>query len=246
MRSPANMRQRGPRASIAASLVSCLLLLSGAGVLALSWSPAAGAAATTCPTVYGGSTVPCSSTTTTGFSLNLTIGYANGVVTWKVCGTGNVPSSFVGTTEQLFLNGVAITQAGGTGVVQSNDCTAPLQFSLCLPPGNFAGEALDQGFPPADNTLVVTVSGCSNPVNPITLTGSINNTGATNSGATSSGATNSGATSSGATGASSTPASNGTLAFTGANVLRLILAALMLIALGYAIVRLNRRRRHAA
>lgn len=92
---------------------------------------------------------------------------------------------------------------------------AGASLSLCLVSGSYTAVAVNP-FGQAANTMTVSKSGCAHP---ITL--------ASNSGA------------------QTKSKSSGALAFTGSNVLLLLLAALLLIALGYAIVRINRQRRHA-
>jgi len=169
---------------------------------------------TTCPTDYGGTTVPCTTSTTTPISTTLTISYSNGIITWRDCG---YPGVAIGTTVQLFLDGQAVTIAGGAGAILSGGCTPTLSFPLCLSPGNFSAVAVDNGFPPEQATLVVTNSGsCANPQTGLGLHfGNV------------------------------PPANKGPLAFTGTNILRLLLIALLALLLGLAITAANRRRRHA-
>jgi hypothetical protein len=122
---------------------------------------------------------------------------------------------------QLYLNGVLMSEPGGSGVVQANGCTTDLSFPICLATGTYTAAAAD-AFDTPKASLAVNRSGCANP---ITL-GSA--TIANSSGP----------------GSSSTPSSSsGGLAFTGANIALLLLAAALLIVVGYAILRLNRQRR---
>lgn len=83
---------------------------------------------------------PGSTTSTTAAATDLTliISYSDGIVTWQACGFP------VGSTVQLYIGGVKITQSGGSGTVQANGCTTDPQFPVCLSPGNYAATAVDQ------------------------------------------------------------------------------------------------------
>ncbi len=120
-------------------------------------SPAAVRVAdTTCPTDYGGGTVPCTTSTTVATNVTLAVTYTNGVITYQVCG---YPASAAGTTVQLYLGGQPVS--GATSTVQSNGCTPTKAVSQCLAAGTYPVTAIDAGFPTATATLTVTSSGCA-------------------------------------------------------------------------------------
>jgi hypothetical protein len=244
---------------VVASLIALTALLvplfADSTASATSLRKASVSAATTCPTdPYTGSTLStCGTTTTTTTTpgvtivVTLTISDRNGVVKWQACG---FPASAAGSTVQLYVSGQLITVGGGSAAVLSGGCTADPGFPICLVPGNYSAVAVDQ-FGQATNMLPVTVSGCHDPISLAVGSNGQSATGAGSSGIGSSGIGSSGIGSSGigssgtGTGTSGTSSSSGALAFTGTNVLILLLIAALLIVLGYAMVRLNRQRRGA-
>jgi hypothetical protein len=212
---PGNRRLAlGAALSVAALFGLLLPLMLDAPANAASVLHASG---TTCPTdPYTHQCISSGSSTTAAATahLTLTISYApgsdGGIVTWQACG---FPASATGTTAQLYLNGVAQTQSGGSGAILSNGCTTDPSFPVCLPSGTFEAVAND---PSASLTATETPLGA---LAAVVITSSTC-----------------------LTAASTAPS---TLAFTGTNVLRLLLIALALIAIGFVIVRLNRQRRRA-
>jgi hypothetical protein len=160
----------------------------------------------------------CSTTTTSRpgihVSIRLKIFYLDGVVSWQACG---FPPTDIDTSVQLYLNGQRQSQPGGAGTVQPNGCTSDSHTAICLARGTYPATVVDGPYS-ASNSLVVDSSGCANPVT-LGLSGSASGSG------------------SGSGGQSSA------LAFTGADILAIALAAALLIVVGYVIVRLNRQRR---
>jgi hypothetical protein len=216
----------------AVPLLSVLVvLLAALGILAgsagASASPGASADATTCPSTYSPSTtVPCTtSTTTVTYHLTLTISYTpgstDGVVNWQACG---YPASAVGTRVTLELNGKVLSSSG---LVLAGGCTTDPHFPVCLYPGTYTAGGLDQGFPTPMATLsVATSGGC---------------TAATGSGVGGSGS-GSGVGTGAQTTASSSSNQSGVLAFTGTDILRDTIVALLIIGAGLFLTRLTRRR----
>ena len=197
--------------------------------------------ATTCPTVaYTIATIDCSGTTTSTATAQcpddptLQLGYsAGGTVTWRAF---DYPTSAIGTTVVLVINGTAV----GSGVV-NNLCDPPGTVTTkCLNVGAYHAVVVDQGFPDT-NTVTFSVTSpptCAHAVGPTVLTGSGNDIGA--------GGNGTGAGGNAAGGAHATPGApgaSGALAFTGANLVRLLLIALAVIGAGTAITRSARRRR---
>lgn len=118
-----------------------------------------------------------------------------------------------GTTVQLYIDGQAMTANNGSATVQSNGCTAPSDLQMCLAPGDHTGTATD-GPNQASKSFNVSSSGCPNPQ---LLSGS------------------------GGVGAHSTRSRS--LAFTGVNVVLMLVAAGLLLTLGISAVRLAKQRR---
>jgi hypothetical protein len=214
--------------------VTVAVAVVGAALFTLfSSSPARAQAPTrvlaaTCPTDYTHATTPCTSSTTAALSLTLTISYNAGVVKWQGCG---YPAAAVGLSETLYLDVAGVSISLGAGVIETNGCTSDPIAALCLAPSTYAATGLVQGYPNATATLTVTTAGCATPQ------GSASAGSGTGTGTGSSAGT--------ATGTEAASSSGGTLAFTGSNVFRLVVVAAILILLGYAVTRLNRRRRHA-
>jgi hypothetical protein len=172
-------------------------------------------AATTCPTDPYTSSTVSECTTTTTTGTTITIILTIGY------SNGTITWQACGYPLAARGSAVQLFLAGqqmtqpGGSATVQASLCAGASFALCLVPGAYPAVAVNQ-FGQASKTMTVTSSGCRNP---ITL--------ASNSGA------------------QTKSKSSGALAFTGSNVLILLLAALLLIALGYAIVRINRQRRHA-
>lgn len=206
-------------------------------------APVAAPAAVTCPTVdYTGVTAPCQTSTTAPVTTPvdcpasplLSVSYTPGTLTWIAY---DYPSLAVGSTTTLYLNGSIVSSApvagncsttGPPALAQVRSVRGTNSVSLCLNPGTYTGVAVDQGFNDT-NPVTFTVPGgtppCATPTGPIlTQTPVANPSVATPSVA------------------KTTP--SGTLAFTGANVLRLLLLALLLLAIGVAITLATRRRQH--
>jgi hypothetical protein len=222
-------------------LALCILTAALAPVFIGLSSGRAGAltsqATTPCVTdAYTHTTVePCSSTTTTptsstttGATIVLTIEYSHGVLTWQACG---YPPAADGTAVYLYLNGQLQTEPGGTGTVQSNGCTDP---SLRLCPSTataFTAVAVDPGYGGTSSnsrTFEASPSDCS-----ALAAGS---GGTLSSGVVAAGSSISLAPSTAASG-------GGSLPFTGANILRLIAIAIIVIAAGLAIVQISKKLR---
>jgi hypothetical protein len=153
--------------------------------------------------------------------MTLHFGISDDTVSWSVSG---LPNTAVGHSVTLELNGVGVANAS----VAANGCVSST-VTLCLDPGLYTGVAVSQGF--ADSNAVAydltAQPSCANPVGPNLSSGSSGATGAV------------------ASPSSSTGTSSGALAFTGANVLKWLLAAGALVLLGMAVTRSTRKRRHA-
>jgi hypothetical protein len=199
---------------------------------------AAAAATTTCPSTYSFSgnpdaTVPCTTSTTVvhyhprlviSFSL---LGRGRGVVRWQACG---YPPSARGVTVRLELNGVI---TGPSGSINADGCTSDPNFPYCPPRGTYSAVDVIQGYQAVSSKLVVTASTAC-------LTSSTSGSGlSAGSGSAGTGSAGSGASSTGS-------GQSGALAFTGANVLRAIVIALLAILLGLVITRVSRSRRNTA
>jgi hypothetical protein len=178
---------------------------------------------------YTGSTIAICTTTTTRFTspyhLTLIISYAatadGGIVSWQACG---FPASAVGTLVQLYFGGTIQTEAGGSGPILAGGCTSEPQFPVCDPTGTYTAQGVD-----AQADLTATDSPEGTPAE-VVIAASTCASAASAAGA----------------GSSGTSSNNSTLAFTGTNIIILIVIAGLLIAVGYTIVRLNRQRRRAS
>jgi hypothetical protein len=158
-----------------ATLVVCLAALVAFLIPVFFGSPAgastAQSAATTCTsypssactttTVAGATTTTVAGATTTAPTCppasgpTLVASYADNVVSWSVSG---LPTSAVGTTIHLYLNG-QIQGPGGTAVV-AGTCTATAQDPVCLSAGNYTAAASIPGVATPTTTLAVSSSGC--------------------------------------------------------------------------------------
>jgi hypothetical protein len=182
---------------------------------------------TTCPTAAyspDDTIQSCNTTTTAAVSSNLqlTISYSDGYVHWQVCG---FVSSGVGTTVQLYLDGQLQTEPGGTGTVQPGGCTNVPEIYVCdlKPNHTYTAAAVDQPYGEADSTVATGSLPCSERV-------AAASAGAPANAGSSDHAGNSG---------------SGSLAFTGANIILLVAAAIAAVLVGNAIVRLSRQRGQA-
>lgn len=181
--------------------------------LLASSAPTAASADTTtsCPNAgYSSATIAdCTTTTSSGMGrqgaahLVLHAHYSHRILDWRAC---VAPSSGFGSTVQLYLDGQQQNEAGGTGTIGSDGCTADTQIPLCLAKGTYTVTAVDQTVGSDTKSMTVGQSQACG-------------TGATSG------------------------ASHGALAFTGTNILRLVLIAAILLIVGYVVVRLNRQRR---
>lgn len=193
-------------------------------------------AATTCPTdpeSSTGATIPCETTTTAPGTTTcsttpvLQVTYADGTLAWKASG---YPTSAAGTSVSLFVNGVSIStttvvDSGGgcvpstsaAGSTQTSPVTGAATVTVCLQPGTYSAVAVDSGFADTNSVSFTAPTGqtCANPTN---LTG--------------------------ASPSAAKPGA-GALAFTGANVARLGIIALCVIAIGAGLTKLARRRRYS-
>lgn len=127
-----------------------------------------------------------------------------------------VGRSASGSAVQLYING----SLEDSSQVASNGCTPTKTFALCLNAGDYNATAVDQPYGSATKTLEVKHSGCANPT---VLSATSGLTG------------------------SGTAASrhSGGLAFTGANITLLVIAAAALLILGIVIVKMARQRHTA-
>ena len=206
-------------------LIAALILGFVAAVLAGSparANPGIGtpASPTSCPNQgYNTATTiaNCRPTTTSGsLSLTLTVSYRDGKLKWQAC----AGASAQGSTVQLYVDGNAVDSQ----TIEGSGCTPSGNASVCLSPGQHQATATDAQYGlVAQQPFNVQDSGCRSP------------TVAAASAANASGAT---------TGSSGTRP-GGFLAFTGANIALMIIAAVILIALGYGILRIARQRRSA-
>ena len=212
-------------------IITIAALLIGFVAAVLAGSPARAnpgigspASPTSCPNqAYNTSTTiaNCRPTTTTGsLSLTLTVSYKNGHLMWRAC----AGASTQGSAVQFYVDG----NPTDTGTIEGNGCTPDRNVSICLASGQHNAVATDSQYSlVAKQTFTVQDSGCHGP------------TVAAASSADASGSTP------GSSGASGSKP-GGFLAFTGINVALMLLGAGLLIGLGYAILRVSRRRRHAA
>ena len=156
-------------------------------------------------------------TTTSSPTLTLTVSYRNGHLMWQAC----AGASTQGSTVQLYVDG----NLTDTGTIEGNGCTPHGNVSICLASGQHHATATDSQFGlVAEQNFAVQNSGCRGP---------------TAAAAASADSSRSPTGSSG-----SKP--GGFLAFTGVNVVLMLLGAGLLIGLGYAILRLSWQRRHTA
>lgn len=127
-----------------------------------------------------------------------------------------VSRSAGGSTVYLYING----SLEDTSVVASDGCTPSKTFALCLKAGDYNATAVDQPYGSATQSLDVRDSGCASPT-VLSATAGLNGSG------------------------SGTTGQRGGLAFTGANIALLIIAAAALLTLGIVIVKMARRRQNA-
>lgn len=160
----------------------------------------------------------CRPTTTTGsLTLTLTVSYKNGHLMWQAC----AGASTQGSTVQLYVDG----NPTDTGTIEGSGCTPKGNVSICLASGQHQATATDSQYGlVAKQDFAVQDSRCHGPT----------------------AAAAASADASGSTTGSSGSKPRGFLAFTGVNVVLMLLGAGLLIGLGYAILRLSRQRRHAA
>jgi hypothetical protein len=160
----------------------------------------------------------CRPTTTTGSqTLTLTVSYRNGQLKWQACAGAGAQ----GSTVQLYVDGNAVDSR----TIEGNGCTSGGNTRICLSPGQHEATATDAQFGlVAHQQFNVQDSGCKNPT---VASASSGQAGAGAAGSSPSG-------------------SRGFLAFTGADIALLVVGAGVLLALGYAILRMSRQRRSAA
>ena len=127
-----------------------------------------------------------------------------------------VSPSASGSAVQLYING----SLEDSSPVASNGCTASKTFALCLKAGDYNATAVDQPYGQASRVLEVKDSGCADPT-ALAATAGLNGS------------------------ASGTSGHTGGLAFTGAHITLLIVAAGALIGLGIIIVKMARQRQKA-
>jgi hypothetical protein len=121
-----------------------------------------------------------------------------------------------GSTVQLYING----SLEDSSQITSDRCTPKKDLALCLRPGSYNATAVDQPYGQGSAVLRVDESGCSNPA-VLAATAAVNGSGGT------------------ATGHS------GGLAFTGADIALMVIAAAALITIGIVIVKMTRQRQSA-
>ena len=127
-----------------------------------------------------------------------------------------VSRSASGSTVSLYING----SLEDSSQVGSKGCTPSKTFALCLKAGDYNATAVDQPYGSASQVLRVRDSGCANPT-VLSATAGLNGSG------------------------SGTTGHRGGLAFTGANIALLIIAAAALMTLGTVIVKMARQRQNA-
>lgn len=168
----------------------------------------------------------CGTTTTVGqATITLSASYRSGHLKWREC--AGQPAS--GSAVELWLGrqGGGSAQPVDSSQIGSSGCTPDSNLAICLASDSYTATGVVQGYGQASQSFTVQKSGCQNPT---TLTASAGQTG--------SGAGHDGSVSAGT--------HRGFLAFTGANVAVMAIGALALLALGYALVKLSRQRRHSA
>lgn len=141
------------------ALLVPLLLSSSA-----SASPGIATATTQCQNYpYCTTSTTAATTTTTGAHIVITLKatYTPDLLSWQACG---FPASAAGTNVSLYIDGVAQTEAGGSGPVQnSGGCTTDPNIPVCLAPATYSLVAVDNAYS-ASTSLDVANSGCSNPI----------------------------------------------------------------------------------
>ena len=127
-----------------------------------------------------------------------------------------VSSSASGSTVQLYING----SLEDSSQIESNGCTPQKDLALCLQPGDYNATAVDQPYGQASEVFRVRDSGCASPV-ALAATAQVEGSQGSASGHT------------------------GGLAFTGADIALLAIAAGALMIVGMFIVRMTRQRKSA-
>lgn len=197
--------------------VLCVLALEPFGLMRPAAATALVGKGRPCPTEpYTGGCIPGSTTTTTSVPegrLVLTSSYVRGTLTWQVCG---FPRGAAGSSVQLYVNGSPQMGTGGQATVGVNGCTPSTSDPVCLAAGSYQLAAVDQPFGEATGTLTVSHrDACRAAVSAGHGNGQANDPG------------------------------NGQasgLAFTGFELLRFLIGAVILIGVGLAVVRLNQAR----
>ena len=126
-----------------------------------------------------------------------------------------IGSSASGSTVQLYING----SLEDSSQVASNGCTPGKEFALCLQTGSYNAVAVDQPYGQASAVLRVEDSGCASPA-VLSATAGVGGSGGT-------------------------ARHSGGLAFTGADIALLVIAAVALMTVGTAIVKMTKHRRAA-
>ncbi|HEX4863158.1 MAG TPA: hypothetical protein VFV02_03745, partial [Acidimicrobiales bacterium] len=162
---------------------------------------------------YGSSTTIADCGTTT------TVGEANVTLSisynsGRIRWRACVSQSATGSTVQLYING----SPEDSSQVVGNGCTPNNNFALCLRAGRYNATAVDEPYGQASQVLEVRDSGCANPT-VLSATSGLNGTG------------------------NGTARRAGGLAFTGADIALLVIAAAALMILGTVIVKMARQRR---
>jgi hypothetical protein len=194
----------------------CVLALEPFGLMRPAAASALQSQGKPCPTEpYTGGCVPGSTTTTTS------VPPGNPVLTSSYANGAitwqacGFPAAAVGSGVQLYVGGTAQTGSGGRATVGVNGCTPSTSDAVCLAAGSVQLAAVDQPFGEATGTLTVSHKEACKAA---VAAGHGNGQG-------------------GGGGKS--------LAFTGFEVLRLLIGAVILIGVGLAIVRLDRARNRA-
>ena len=127
-----------------------------------------------------------------------------------------VGRSASGSTVQLYING----SPEDSSQVAADGCTPSKTFALCLKAGDYNATAVDQPYGQASEVLRVKNSGCASPT-VLSATSGLNGS------------------------ANGTGGQAGGLAFTGADIALLVIAAAALMIVGTVIVKVARQRRSA-
>jgi hypothetical protein len=222
-------------AGAAGLLLLVATLLATAGPVSAAPAPggARAAAPTTCPTDYNRGTTPGCIILRISVSAHI-VNPTLVQVDWQVCIIPpiGVPNAGAGEVFQFELDGVIILGQGTSGPILPNGsgCTTDPEFTRCIPSGDHTGQATNADL------------GATN-VADFTVGPGVVCAAATGSGGAGAGSGAGSATGTAAAAHGTSISSSGPLAFTGANIARMVLFALVLILLGAVITYVTRERR---